>query len=97
MMDVPDPRSIMVGGKRWRLMFEDLGKTYNGLCDSPDTPNKAIHIHRALLKKPQDLLRTALHEGMHAQGWHIDEGYIEKASEDLARMLWLLGYRRIQE
>ena len=37
---------------------------------------------------------TIIHECIHAEGWHIDEVFIERAATDIARVLLRLGYRR---
>ena len=42
----------------------------------------------------QNALTTLVHEALHASGWSNRENTIDRASKDIARLLWRLGYRR---
>jgi len=39
-------------------------------------------------------LITVIHELMHVADWGRDEIHIDRSSEDIARTLWRLGYRK---
>ena len=61
------------------------GKT---ICLDPDPQPKGLH-----LPKGSEKLWLALHEGLHACFWDLDEQAVSETSVDLARFLWRLGYR----
>jgi hypothetical protein len=42
----------------------------------------------------QDELETIIHELMHTGLWDLDENAVGEVSKDLAKSLYLLGYRR---
>lgn len=90
------PRVITIKGKRWRLLFEQL-RGCDGKCDPPDTPNKGIHIHSTLFRRPKRLMTVAIHECLHAEGWPLDEGFVETAAEDIQRVLWAIGFRFVPD
>jgi hypothetical protein len=78
-------------GKDWRLRFvPNLGANL-GDCDPPDRPAKEIRI--AAGPRGEERLEVLIHELVHAAGWHIDEGFVERFAADAARVLWRLGYR----
>lgn len=39
-------------------------------------------------------LEILIHEILHAANWDLDEHAIQETAEDLANILWKLGYRR---
>lgn len=67
----------------------------DGDCDPPTTPGKTIRIRRSL--RGERRLAIAIHEMLHAAGWHIAEEFVEQFAEDAARALWRDGYRRPRE
>lgn len=84
---------VSILNKRWRLRFvPNLGN--RGDCDSPEQPKKEIRIWQGL--KDQELAEVICHEALHASHWPLSEEYVAKFSEDLARILWKLGYRRTE-
>ena len=84
---------ITLGGKIWELRFVPyLGPNKRGDCDPPTTKGKAIRICTG--QTDQEEMDTIIHECIHAEGWHIDEVFIERAATDIARVLLRLGYRR---
>jgi hypothetical protein len=90
------PKAIKIGNKRWRLSFERL-RGCDGYCDSPDKPNKGIHVHAPLLRRPKRLMTVAIHECLHAEGWPLDEAFVETAAEDIGRILWSIGFRFVPD
>lgn len=85
---------VTIRGKRWNLLFQKIKKKEDcvGLCESPTKKGKRILVEKGLSE--EETLRVVCHEIMHAAYWDLDEEAIDTASEDLARILWKLGYRR---
>ncbi len=92
---------IRLLNKFWELCFLKLGRyrvdgsPIRGSCDPPDAKNKKILIDETLHGK--ELLEVLLHEMGHACDWPRSEEYITQQAEDMANVLWRLGYRRISE
>lgn len=82
---------ITILGKRWWLRFVSRLDRARGECDDPSTKNKELRIRKGL--KGEQKLEVLIHEHLHAAGWHIDEKFVKKFSEDVARNLTKLGYR----
>jgi len=96
-------------GKRWRIVWASIERIAHlageeakrtgdpstrtlGLCDAPNTKHKTIHMAEG--QSPLCELDTAIHEGLHACMWDLDEEAVADSARDLARFLWRLGYRR---
>ena len=91
------PKFVTIGGKRWRFVWQPVSP-YDGQCDSPTNTNKAIRVAAKLQRRPYRLLEVAIHEALHAADWTKDDAdWVEPIAEDIARFLWALGYRRIQD
>jgi hypothetical protein len=82
---------VKVGNKYWNLLFTELDEETGGECDSPDTNGKQIRIATDL--KKQDELEVIIHELLHAADWSKDEEWVEVIADDIARILWKLGWR----
>ncbi len=82
---------LNVLGKRWRLRFVPNLGTNRGDCDPPNQRAKEIRVAAGL--RGEERLEVLIHELVHAAGWHIDEGFVERFAADAARVLWRLGYR----
>ena len=82
---------VKVGNKYWNLLFTELDEETGGECDSPDTNGKQIRIATDLQK--QDELEVIIHELLHAADWSKDEEWVEVIADDIARILWKLGWR----
>lgn len=90
--------TITVGGKRWTWRWHHFGRgDSDGACDQPNTPRKELRIRHTLQKpeRQRRLLEVAIHEALHALMWHLDEDTVTSGAEDIADLLWKLGYRRI--
>lgn len=90
---------ITILGKRWQLLLVSASelehngrRDCDGKCDSPDTPGKAIRAYRGL--SDERLLTVVIHEMLHAADWTKTEEWVEEVSEDIARAIKKLGYRR---
>ena len=82
-------------GKRYRINFvapSKLNSKCDGDCDSPDTKNKQIRVSKKL--SPKRELEVLIHEAIHAELFLLDEDTVSRSAEDLAALLWRLGYRR---
>lgn len=92
---------LKILGRWWRLRFVNKLPTRGprnpderviGECDPPTVKNKEIRVLAKASEKEQ--LESLIHEMLHAAGWHIDEDFVARFAEDVARSLWRLGYRR---
>lgn len=82
---------VKILGRWWQFKREPIADA-RGLCDPPNMPGKAITVDSRLTGEEE--LAVTLHECGHAALWALDEDFIDEWSEDVARMLWRLGYRR---
>ena len=80
--------------KRYELVFQKMPAGQHGECDSPDSKSKQIRISNTL--KDEQLIEILLHEMLHGLNWRDSEEHIDESGRDLARVLWRLGYRRVQ-
>ena len=80
---------LTILGKRWWLRFVAL-RTNRGECDPPTKPNKEIRVDSQL--RGEERLEVLIHEQIHAAGWHLDEEFVTRFAQDLARNLTKLGY-----
>ena len=97
-------KSHVFRGKRYNIKWvppsklntkehKDKGETCFGVCNPPTRKGKSIKIDNTL--KDFDKLETIVHESLHAVFWDLDEYAVQDAAEDLAKLLWKLGYREI--
>lgn len=82
---------VKLCGKYWQLRFTTL-HLHSGECDAPRKRDKEIRIDKRLAGRDQ--LETLIHEMLHATDWRADEEHVQEAAEDIAAVLWRLGYRR---
>ena len=83
---------IKVGGKYWDLIFSKMKGDYLGKCDAPHIPQKKIKISKDIEGKEE--LDTLLHELLHAADWWKDEEWVEQTADEIATVLWRLGWRK---
>lgn len=82
---------VKLGGKPWKIAWKAIRKN-DGLC--------CYDIHEIWLARrlrDENELETAIHEAMHAIAPQWGEEAIEQAAEELADMLWMMGYRRVEK
>ena len=84
---------ITLGGKKYRVVLSDF--MHSGECDDPNLPFKKIKIKRGL--KGLNHLDTIVHETLHACLWMASEEWVAETAADISKVLWRLGYRRIEE
>ena len=78
-------------GKRW--WFDELPKGQaSGMCESPEATHRIMDI--PLEGKTLNDCATVIHESLHACYWWMDEEFIDQAADDIARLLWRLGWRK---
>lgn len=82
---------VQIMDKRWTLRFVPNLANY-GECQAPGTADKQIRILSTLRGKQR--LTILIHELLHASNWHLDEQFVTQAAEDIAGVLWRLGYRQ---
>lgn len=86
-----DVRAHTFRGKRWRLIEVDHSPRVGGDCEAPHIKGKVIRISRRV-HGPQRLTYL-LHEALHACLWDLDEEAVTETANDVARLLWRVGYR----
>ena len=89
-------------GVRYHIGVDD---PYIGWCDNPskrknDSEYPAIRLPGGLPfgnKKGARLgLICLLHEVRHAQDYKLSETIVDREAQEIARLLWRLGYRRVK-
>jgi len=90
---------VNIKGNKWGVIFCPLkeiptkvGETFLGLCDYE---NKTIFI--ADSTRGEEKLDTLTHEVLHALDDKLGEKEVKYLSEGVAKVLWKLGYRRIEQ
>ena len=79
---------VRIRGRYFEMTFERLPPTHDGACDYH---GRRVKIRKTLRGERQ--LEVIIHELLHAAHWDLDESAVEETAEDLARVLWKLGYR----
>ncbi|KKN65998.1 hypothetical protein LCGC14_0475900 [marine sediment metagenome] len=91
--------SIIIGLRSEMVKTATLNKIVYGIAFCHDLdgmceidPGTTISI----MARPFTLreLTIIIHECLHAEEWNKHEENVERASEEIARLLWRLGYRR---
>ena len=75
--------------KKYRIT---LAPPLDGLCTASQ-PVAEIFLFANLSTKKG--LITAIHEGLHASDWDMDEKKVDRISEEIGTFLWRLGYRTL--
>ena len=83
---------VRLRDKYFRLEFERLPPDADGLCDFH---GRSIKVRKSLRGERQ--LEVIIHELLHGCHWDLDEQAITETAEDLARVLYRLGYRKTTE
>lgn len=85
---------IRIRGKTWSFVRKKIKGVY-GMCDSPEAHKKQISVDPDLTGEEE--LGSILHECSHAAFWDLKEEAIDEATADIARVLWRLGYRKVED
>lgn len=81
---------FQIGGQRWLFRYSTLKGSAFGWTEYA---KRKILIHSGL-KKSRARLECEVHEILHASlGPTISEEAVTSTAKDLAKVLWLLGYR----
>ena len=92
---VPKGQSVVARGRGKKKKAKTMNSTDKGTIEAPNIKGKRIFIREEL--KEKDELDTVLHECLHAADWWKDEEWVDEVAEDIARILWRLGWRKQQE
>ncbi len=84
------PRKVVIRKRPFTLLSRTM-KQFDGLCDHPATPYPEIWIHSRI--RGVEALNTICHELGHAAYPDLSEDAITEFANDLATVLWELGYR----
>lgn len=89
---MPNDHHFQIDGSKWLWRYSPLKGTADGWTEFE---KRKVLIHSKLEGRKR--LEIELHEGLHASfGPTISEESVTQTARDLAKILWLLGYR-IQE
>lgn len=81
--------------KMWTLKWvPNLGQCW-GDCSDRDAPGRTVRFKQGL--KGQDELEVLLHEFLHCGGFHLSEEFVDEWANDVARILYKLGYRKVND
>jgi len=84
-------RTHTFNGHRFDVRFYDPGEI-DGLCDSPIGQGPTLRVFADLNTRKG--LETVIHESLHAEGWAKTEQVVERTAQEIASLLWRLGYRK---
>jgi len=89
---------IVINNLKWNLSFTNrLYHKDDGACSDPTniTGKRRIRVRDSLTGERR--LVVLLHEMLHAADWSKDETWVEKIAEDIGKVLYDCGWRRISE
>lgn len=76
----------------WEFIRRKL-RGYRGHCDPPAWSGKTIVVDSRLAGEEE--LEVTIHEALHAASWDLAEECVVETANDIARLLWRLGYRKV--
>ncbi len=87
---------IVVMGEKWELKMtaHGLGPNEYGECPDPrDKKSQPIKIRPGM--SPRQELDTVIHELLHAGAYKLlSEEWVNEFAQDVARVLWKMGWRK---
>jgi hypothetical protein len=86
---------VRLGGKYWTLRFAANMRDYGDMVDPGKASGRLIRI--GTWQAESDRLDTVIHEAIHAIRPELDESAVDSTARDISRLLWRLGYRRVQD
>jgi hypothetical protein len=96
---MPENHSFRINGVRWLWRYARLKGRAIGWAQWPDnrSPNleKKVLIDERLTGRAR--LDTEIHEYLHAANPTLSEEHVAQQGTELSRILWALGYRRMEE
>ena len=82
--------AVNLRGKKYSLEWtRGSSKPY---CTSPHRAKPRIVLAKHAVD--EEMLYDAIHEGLHACLWDLDEEAVHETAEGLQSLLWALGFRR---
>lgn len=94
------PLTFLLNGKRWQFLRTRItekmpdGSRIYGRCSPPDARPKKVEVDDRI--KGELELDTVIHELLHASAWDVlDEGFVDGTASGIARVLWRIGYRKV--
>lgn len=87
-------KTARLGGRRYRI---HLDHRLDGSTDVPGAPENPFHLYVDTRLQGQALLETIIHEATHAVHPKLSEQWTTRIGRDVARLLWRLGYRRMEQ
>lgn len=75
-------------GRLYHIMIDE----YDGWADVDDDYSIVIN---GKLDSQRDLI-ALIHESMHAGNWDKHEETIDRSSKEIGRLIWRLGFRRVE-
>lgn len=84
---------VRLGGKYWKLRFAANLRDYGDMSDPGKASGRLIRV--GTWQGEEDTLDTIIHEALHASRPELDEVAVHATANDLSRLLWRLGYRRV--
>lgn len=87
-------KRVTILGKRWtlKLVPKHGRRDHYGRCDHPEGAAKEIVVESN--HEDEKVLETVLHELLHAGAWNLAEEVVAQWSEDVAKILSKLGWKR---
>ena len=84
---------VRLGGKYWHLRFSPNLRDYGNMEDPGCAAGRILRV--ATWQTEQERMDTTLHEAIHACLPSLDEKAVTDLANDLSRLMWRLGYRRV--
>jgi hypothetical protein len=81
--------------KRWRIEHKGIKGRW-GECENPDAKDKVLVLPK-LHHGSKVLMEVAIHEGLHACLWDLNEEPVHDTARDISSFLWRLGFRHISQ
>ena len=89
------PRDYRLNGKKyqfkWRRMKDKLG-----LCSSPEENSEGRIIWINPDSDAETIVKTLIHEMLHAQIWVLDEDTVERTSQEMFEVLKIAGAIKLE-
>jgi Zn-dependent peptidase ImmA (M78 family) len=93
---MPDDHVFTLNGdERWLLRFTNLKGAAYGYTFSQKAKNPRIILDARMRGRKK--LEVLVHELLHALNPTQSEEHVEQQGKDIAKVLWALGYREVQD
>lgn len=97
---MPEDHHFTLAGLRWLLRFTRLRGGADGWAYLPDYKDTKKSVRKILIDsrlKHRRRLEVVIHECLHvlSAGPTVSEEVVTESARDLTRVLWALGYRKV--